>query len=70
MLRLSEMGAIISPVVPAFYNRPKTIDDILTHTVGRILDLFDLDIGRVKRWKTEKEADVDTGIEDVALHPL
>jgi 4-hydroxy-3-polyprenylbenzoate decarboxylase len=50
MLRLAEMGAIIAPPVPAFYNRPETIDDIIDHTVGRVLDLFDLDTGGVKRW--------------------
>jgi len=50
MLQLSEMGAIIAPVVPAFYNRPKTLDDVIDHTVGRVLDLFDLDTGKVKRW--------------------
>lgn len=53
MLSLSEMGAIIAPVVPAFYNRPKTLDDVVNHTVGRILDLFDIDAGIVKRWKNE-----------------
>jgi 4-hydroxy-3-polyprenylbenzoate decarboxylase len=55
MLQLSEMGAVIAPIVPAFYNRPKTIDDILDHTVGRLLDLFDIDAGLVKRWKVEDE---------------
>ena len=50
MATLADMGAIIAPPVPAFYNRPKTIDDIVDHTVGRILDLFDLDTGSVKRW--------------------
>jgi 4-hydroxy-3-polyprenylbenzoate decarboxylase len=50
MTTLAEMGAIIAPPVPAFYNRPKTLDDVVDHTVGRILDLFDLDTGRVKRW--------------------
>lgn len=50
MATLAEMGAIIAPPVPAFYNRPRTIDDIVDHTVGRILDLFDLDTGQVKRW--------------------
>ena len=54
MLQLSEMGAIIAPVVPAFYNRPKTLDDIINHTVGRILDLFDIDAGIVNRWKSEQ----------------
>jgi flavin prenyltransferase len=50
MTTLAEMGAIIAPPVPAFYNRPKTLDDIVDHTVGRVLDLFDLDTGKVKRW--------------------
>ena len=50
MTTLSEMGAIIAPPVPAFYNRPKTLDDVIDHTVGRVLDLFDLDTGKVKRW--------------------
>jgi 4-hydroxy-3-polyprenylbenzoate decarboxylase len=50
MATLAEMGAIIAPPVPAFYNRPKTLDDVVDHTVGRILDLFDLDTGKVKRW--------------------
>jgi flavin prenyltransferase len=50
MTTLSEMGAVIAPPVPAFYNRPKTLDDVIDHTVGRVLDLFDLDTGKVKRW--------------------
>jgi 4-hydroxy-3-polyprenylbenzoate decarboxylase len=50
MARLAEMGAIIAPPVPAFYNKPKTLDDVIDHTVGRVLDLFDLDTGKVKRW--------------------
>ncbi len=57
MAQLSDMGAIIAPVVPAFYSRPKTLDDIIDHTVGRLLDLFDLDVGVVKRWKAEPGAD-------------
>jgi 4-hydroxy-3-polyprenylbenzoate decarboxylase len=50
MTTLAEMGAIIAPPVPAFYNRPKTLDDVVDHTVGRLLDLFDLDTGKVRRW--------------------
>ena len=50
MLTLSEMGAVIAPPMPAFYNRPKDLDNIVNHTVGRALDLFDLDTGKVKRW--------------------
>lgn len=51
MLTLTEMGAIIAPPVPAFYARPKTLDDMIAHTVGRWLDLFGLDTGRVHRWR-------------------
>ena len=51
MTELSEMGAVVAPIVPAFYARPTTIDDIIDHTVGRLLDLFDLDVGVVARWK-------------------
>ena len=50
MTALSEMGAIIAPPVPAFYAAPATVDDIVEHTVGRVLDLFDLDSGGVRRW--------------------
>lgn len=48
---LSEMGAVVAPIVPAFYARPTTIDDIIDHSVGRLLDLFDLNVGVVDRWK-------------------
>lgn len=45
------MNAIICPPMPSFYSAPKTVDDIINHTVGRILDLFGLDSGLVKRWQ-------------------
>ena len=48
---LADIGAIIAPIVPAFYNRPKTVDDIINHTVGRLLDLFGIDTKIVKRWQ-------------------
>ena len=51
MLALSEMGGIVAPPVPAFYTKPKTIDDIVEHTAGRVLELFDIEAGLVKRWK-------------------
>ncbi len=51
MLTLAEIGAVVAPIVPAFYNRPKTVDDIVNHTCGRLLDLFGIDTGVVKRWK-------------------
>jgi 4-hydroxy-3-polyprenylbenzoate decarboxylase len=50
MLQLSKMGAIILPPVPAFYHRPKTIDDIVDHTLGKILDLFDIEHDLFQRW--------------------
>jgi 4-hydroxy-3-polyprenylbenzoate decarboxylase len=45
------MGGIIAPPLPAFYNHPQSIDDIVNHAVGRVLDLFGLDVGLVKRWE-------------------
>lgn len=50
---LTEMGAIIAPPLPAFYNRPKTLEDVIDHSLGRVLDLFGLDTGKVKRWGEE-----------------
>jgi 4-hydroxy-3-polyprenylbenzoate decarboxylase len=44
------MGITIAPPMPAFYNNPQTIDDLINHNVGRILDLFDIDNSIVKRW--------------------
>ena len=46
----ADLGAIIAPPMPAFYNNPETIDDQINHSVGRVLDLFDIDSGVVKRW--------------------
>ena len=50
-------GAIVMPPVPAFYHRPTTIDGIVNQTVGRALDLFDLDVNLVERWKEETASD-------------
>jgi 4-hydroxy-3-polyprenylbenzoate decarboxylase len=50
LLQISEMGGIIAPPVPAFYNRPASVADIVDHTVGRILDLFDIDNTLARRW--------------------
>lgn len=55
MLAASENGAIIMPPIPAFYHKPKTIDDIVDQTVGRCLDLFDIDSGLVSRWGSSTE---------------
>ena len=46
----SQMGVIVFPPMPTFYGRPRTIDDMLDATVGRVLDLFGIDAGLVKRW--------------------
>jgi 4-hydroxy-3-polyprenylbenzoate decarboxylase len=51
MTVLAEIGAVIAPIVPAFYNQPRTVEDIVNHTCGRLLDLFGIDTGTVKRWK-------------------
>lgn len=50
MAQVTENGAIVMPPVPALYSNPNSIDDIINHTIGRVLDLFDLDNDLVKRW--------------------
>ncbi|MGE0422521.1 MAG: UbiX family flavin prenyltransferase [Reyranellaceae bacterium] len=50
MVTVAELGAIVAPAMPAFYSRPASVDDIINHSVGRVLDLFDLDAGIVRRW--------------------
>jgi len=50
MAAVTEAGAIVYPPVPAFYARPQTLDDMVDHTVGRVLDLFGLDAGLAHRW--------------------
>ena len=50
MLAATEAGAIVMPPVPAFYGRPATLDAVVTATVCRALDLFDVDVGRLARW--------------------
>jgi len=51
MTALSEMGAIIYPPVPALYTKPADIDEMIDQTVGRVLDLYNIDLGVVSRWK-------------------
>lgn len=53
MTEVSEMGAIISPPMPAFYARPASLEEMIDHTVGRVLDLFDIEVGAVRRWGEE-----------------
>jgi 4-hydroxy-3-polyprenylbenzoate decarboxylase len=50
MTQLSEIGAIIAPPVPAFYAQPQSLEEMIDHTLGRMLDLYGLESGTVKRW--------------------
>jgi 4-hydroxy-3-polyprenylbenzoate decarboxylase len=58
MLQASRMGAILFPPVPAFYTHPKTIDDLINHTVGKILDLFGINHNLFVRWGSSSSKDV------------
>jgi 4-hydroxy-3-polyprenylbenzoate decarboxylase len=53
MTQLAEMGAVIAPPLPAFYPRPKNLEAVIDHSVGRALDLFGIDSGLTRRWKDE-----------------
>jgi flavin prenyltransferase len=59
MLTLSRMGVVVLPPLPAFYNHPRTIDDIVDHTVSRMLDQFGLETSGVERWAGEMEVGGD-----------
>ena len=59
MLTATELGAIVLPPVPAFYIEPKSIDDIVNHTVGRALDCFGIEMPDMQRWgETARTAEV------------
>ena len=60
MLRLSRMGAVVMPPVPAFYTKPQTLDDVVNHTVARLLDQFGIESPGLVRWTGE----MGTGGED------
>jgi flavin prenyltransferase len=51
LLQAAELGAVIAPPMPAFYNAPRSLDDAIDHSIGRVLDLFDIDTGKVRRWQ-------------------
>lgn len=51
MLEATQNGAIVMPPMPAFYTRPQSINEIVDHTVGRVLDFWNLDLGGMKRWQ-------------------
>jgi len=50
MVAVTEAGGIIVPPAPAFYTRPQSVDELVTQTAARVLDLFDLDVGAIRRW--------------------
>lgn len=60
MLALAKAGAMMLPPMPAFYNRPASIDDIVNHIVSRVLDQFGLDNNLTRRWEGEKITDNNT----------
>ena len=53
MAAVTEAGAVVYPPVPAFYAQPKSLEEMIDHTLGRVLDLFDIDVGAVRRWNGE-----------------
>lgn len=55
MLKVANYGGIIAPPVPAFYNNPKAIDDIVNHSITRVLDFFDIETNLIKRWGSYKQ---------------
>ena len=54
MAAVTEAGAIVYPPVPAFYAKPESLSDMVDHTLGRVLDLFGIDLGVVRRWTGER----------------
>jgi flavin prenyltransferase len=59
MAKATRYGAIVMPPVPAFYAAPRTVDDIVTQTIGRALDLFGIDARIVRRWKDNEGSGQD-----------
>jgi 4-hydroxy-3-polyprenylbenzoate decarboxylase len=64
MLKLSRMGAVILPPMPAFYTNPKTIADIVDHTVARMLDQFGIEVPGMERWSGEMEVGLGAFVSD------
>ena len=61
MTAVTEMGAVVFPPVPAFYARPKTIEDLVAHSVARVLDLFDIHSPKLARWQGMKGTPAERG---------
>jgi len=51
LVEAASMGAVIAPPIPAFYNRPTTVNDLVDHSVARVLELFDIEVPSMKRWE-------------------
>ena len=67
LYEVAQLGAVIAPPMPAFYNQPATIDDLINHSVGRVLELFGIDTGTVKRWEgSVKQADRSPGRDNIS----
>jgi len=64
MLKVARMGGVIMPPVPAFYHMPKTLDDIIYQSVGKVLDLFSIDAGLFRRWGTKEDIKIVKGRTD------
>jgi 4-hydroxy-3-polyprenylbenzoate decarboxylase len=65
MMQLSEMGAIIAPPVPAFYARPVDLAEMIDHTIGRVLDLFEIDSRTVRRWTRDRHSSLGSRVESL-----
>ncbi len=61
MVAVSEMGAIVFPPVPAFYAAPKSLDDLVAHSVARVLDLFGVHSAKLRRWQGLKGIPAERG---------
>jgi 4-hydroxy-3-polyprenylbenzoate decarboxylase len=70
MTQLAEMGAVIMPPVPAFYAQLETVDDMVNHTVGRALDLFEIDSNLVKRWGEKGDSEDNTEARQGVITPI
>jgi len=70
MVAATEMGAIICPPVPAFYAKPQTLLEMVDHTVGRVLDLFDINAKVVKRWEGLHQPSASHHLESTELEKI
>jgi 4-hydroxy-3-polyprenylbenzoate decarboxylase len=60
LLQAAEMGAIIAPPMPAFYSNPRTLEEAVDHSIGRVLDLLDIESGLVRRWSGARRQSAET----------